>query len=670
MAGKKECLMSSRIRFQISYFSIALILPFQIQSFDGRTTVSFAKSVGKWALSTAEKIAGVAIASASNVPYNPFDSHTGVCGDIPNSVTDSRGAPTGTQSTYYEPHQEKMTSKQTIQVHVEYTQNRAKDWTLKELDKELIERSVIWQKGKFDGENDLSQKINKAEMDALQVERNNRKPCHTYVPTMTDSDLDKYQKELEYKLEDAQQFLKEVSKPDWFGRKPNTRVEENQVDILNNMLDRVKTEKTNRLNKSAIHTVSTAMVLTSKTTGTEKTQTIKSELAPQGGDAGGAPDPDPDKDPKKGASVGAVAGAGAVKVTREHMSGSGENHSSNSSTRHEDPKTKGLEEFRAHEQKVFDDAQAKIQKSREEKPFKKEPKAPDPEKHQPPHITKKPLEYDDRPAKRDHIFDDRPAHVQQDTPNARRIFDECVQNPANYLGQNKAGNFVYSGTNSTDGRQIYVYVRDGKVVDAGSSSVHWTKEQYLDLAPKPRDRGDSTFYTIAGGGAAGTLLSDNTHAKASSMREISPEVLSQIKSGKLDPLVTERIRTDPNPFPAAPKEHLTVNSRMQSPEMKALVNKQKEQLASTSHAAMSEVVSKPAPIPSGPVHPRASTMIAAKQVMNNAISNRSSGTSAPRSSSSNSISTRVSFPTSRSSSSSRGTYTSKFGSGSNGTKRN
>ena len=65
-----------------------------------------------------------------------------------------------------------------------------------------------------------------------------------------------------------------------------------------------------------------------------------------------------------------------------------------------------------------------------------------------------------------HIFRDSEGHFREDSEVNRRVLIGVASRPANFLGNDRAGNGWYAET-LTDGSQVWVRVRNDKVVNGG-----------------------------------------------------------------------------------------------------------------------------------------------------------------------------------------------------------
>jgi len=76
-----------------------------------------------------------------------------------------------------------------------------------------------------------------------------------------------------------------------------------------------------------------------------------------------------------------------------------------------------------------------------------------------------------------HIFKADPGHFAEDTAEARELIQTTVTQ-ANYVGIREKGDLVYARIVET-GAQIWVYVRDGTIRNAGNNFVPRSVEQLL-----------------------------------------------------------------------------------------------------------------------------------------------------------------------------------------------
>jgi hypothetical protein len=76
-----------------------------------------------------------------------------------------------------------------------------------------------------------------------------------------------------------------------------------------------------------------------------------------------------------------------------------------------------------------------------------------------------------------HIFRDKAGHFPQDTAQARELIQTTVDE-ANFLGLQDVGNWVYQRILET-GEQIWVYVRNGKIINAGLNAVPESAQRLL-----------------------------------------------------------------------------------------------------------------------------------------------------------------------------------------------
>jgi len=65
-----------------------------------------------------------------------------------------------------------------------------------------------------------------------------------------------------------------------------------------------------------------------------------------------------------------------------------------------------------------------------------------------------------------HIFREAEGHFREDSDVNRRILIDVASRRANFLGTDRAGNAWYAET-LTDGTQVWVRVRNDKVVNGG-----------------------------------------------------------------------------------------------------------------------------------------------------------------------------------------------------------
>lgn len=90
------------------------------------------------------------------------------------------------------------------------------------------------------------------------------------------------------------------------------------------------------------------------------------------------------------------------------------------------------------------------------------------------------IEFPDNPNTLNHIFRDQPGHVL-DTPENRQMLFDVANNPDNYSGRDRFGNYWYVA-NHPDGGQIWVKVRDGKIINGGFNLIPkpWNSSTGLD----------------------------------------------------------------------------------------------------------------------------------------------------------------------------------------------
>jgi hypothetical protein len=84
---------------------------------------------------------------------------------------------------------------------------------------------------------------------------------------------------------------------------------------------------------------------------------------------------------------------------------------------------------------------------------------------------------------KDHIFRQAEGHFTKDTPEARKIIEDIVADKNNYDGLDKYGTRWYSKT--SDGKQVWAGVRDGKIRYAGINKVPWPKDLTTGLLIRP-----------------------------------------------------------------------------------------------------------------------------------------------------------------------------------------
>jgi hypothetical protein len=65
-----------------------------------------------------------------------------------------------------------------------------------------------------------------------------------------------------------------------------------------------------------------------------------------------------------------------------------------------------------------------------------------------------------------HVFRNADGHLAEDTPANRQLFIIAGSNPSNRLGTDQWGNEWFAETRP-DGTQVWVQVRNGKIIDAG-----------------------------------------------------------------------------------------------------------------------------------------------------------------------------------------------------------
>jgi len=82
-----------------------------------------------------------------------------------------------------------------------------------------------------------------------------------------------------------------------------------------------------------------------------------------------------------------------------------------------------------------------------------------------------------------HIFRNAPGHLK-DTPANRKLLEHSGNNPAFMIGKDMHGSAWYAQTR-TDGTQVWVLVRGGKIINGGINSIpkKWHPQTGL-CAPK------------------------------------------------------------------------------------------------------------------------------------------------------------------------------------------
>ncbi|HYV44190.1 MAG TPA: hypothetical protein VFA20_04980 [Myxococcaceae bacterium] len=76
-----------------------------------------------------------------------------------------------------------------------------------------------------------------------------------------------------------------------------------------------------------------------------------------------------------------------------------------------------------------------------------------------------------------HIFKPDPGHFAEDTAEARELIQTTVTD-AYFVGKSEVGNLVYARLLET-GKQIWVFVRNGTIRDAGCNDMPWPVQDLL-----------------------------------------------------------------------------------------------------------------------------------------------------------------------------------------------
>ena len=87
-----------------------------------------------------------------------------------------------------------------------------------------------------------------------------------------------------------------------------------------------------------------------------------------------------------------------------------------------------------------------------------------------------------------HIFRPKEGHLS-DTPENRKLIENVANDPANYKGKDKYGNEWYS-RNESDGSQVWVITRNGRIQNAGKNSTprNWEPETGYSRNPKKANK--------------------------------------------------------------------------------------------------------------------------------------------------------------------------------------
>ena len=95
----------------------------------------------------------------------------------------------------------------------------------------------------------------------------------------------------------------------------------------------------------------------------------------------------------------------------------------------------------------------------------------------------------------DHIFRDAVGHFRQDTPANRQALLETAGDSGNFVGRDRFGNEWFAAL-QTNGTQIWVQVREGKVKNGGVNVV--PRSLQFGTARNPvRGRTDEETTTVA-----------------------------------------------------------------------------------------------------------------------------------------------------------------------------
>ena len=611
--------------FRIRYLSLSLILSCP-PVFTGDGTVSLIKTVGTWALKTVAKVAGAAIAGHAAQQYNAnnFDVDTGTFG-IPSAVTENRGLPVGLQnSTTYETPAEaraqreydRLPREQQVAQSNKYWEDKSRDFTQRELDYWIkTEDSLIKsaqdeatyrkRKGQMDQVRDNETRVKEYEVTKgiLEKEKANRQPRGKIIRQLSDGSLKKLLRNSKEELAFAQQQLAAEGKR-WFP--DEQKVADNQM-IEKNLqvtINQIEREQKARTQQKTIHTASTAMVLTSKTAGTGKTTTTQMEKVPEKGKelpvyepeivdkvpavkgydlvgGGKGPDRDPEDEKIKKIVTTATVGVAVEEAVRQTLTPTQPQPASNSQ-----------QSFREHEAKQFEANQKQMKEARKAELAKMN------NDRQPFHEKGIEPKFPDNPGQKDHQFDNRKGHFAERTPNAEKTVKDTIKaEHFDYVDEHGTSRYTAPQKN---GDQVWAEVRpDGTIKNCGVNDIPWEKNPDTGRYIKPANWNKSDpgkYYGIGAGVGASLLTSDSNTQENSSM---SSETISKIKNESFNPLVAEKIRKSENPFtlPAAPKDSVSLVS--QSPEMKAIINKQAERYKSMTPEQIIKEVSKPMTSPLG-----------------------------------------------------------------------
>jgi hypothetical protein len=686
--------------FRVRHFCLFLILSGHM-AYSGDGTVSLLKFAGTWALQTIGKVTGAVIAGHAAQQYNAnnFDVNTGTF-RIPRDISENRGVAVGLQNspTYETPaaikeqkEYDRLPREQQAAQSQKYWEEKSKDFTQRELDSWIKtedslnknateEANYRKRKGQtaLAKDNEMRAKEYEATKAILEKEKADRQPRGHIVRQLSDGSLKKLLRNKKEELAFAQKELA-TQKKYWFPDEQKVADNEYLEKNLQGAIKQIEKEQQNRIPKAVTHVVSTAMVMTSKTAGTDNK--TKTEKVPEGGKGSGS-NQDPEKDPKNGKGPGAAAAVAAVAKNDNNR-----NKGNDTPKSPEPTKNKNVEAHREHEAKQFEANQKQMKEARKaERAQMNNDKQPFHEKGIEP-------KFPNNPGQKDHMFRDEAGHIKERTPNAEKVVLETIE-AKNFTHVDQHGNSVYFKDN-VNGNQVWAQVRpDGTVSNCGANKTPWPKNPITGINERPKGpkiEGPGVAYAV-GAGAVGSLASES--AKASNSQPfLSQSTIDKIKDERINPLVAEKIRDSSNPFqlPPPPADHKPLTFTV-SPELKAITDRRMDNIKNMNLQDQVKEIMKPIPgmpttitlpgtsstfkpsgtgqstppvlssprpasLPSAPSStPKASTMIASKHVIDNP--KPASLPSAPRSSSSSSAPkpTYTSTPTTISSSGKTYTY--------------